>query len=82
MVLAQSGEDAVVRCPNCGYGANVEKATSKFFDDEPEPAPIDASSRRSTRPGTQSIDDVGKFLGKPTSRAGEDAGLRHRPRAA
>src|SRR5438128_1831414 len=34
MVLAQSGEDAVVSCPNCRYGANVEKATSKFFDDE------------------------------------------------
>ena len=32
MVLAQSGEDAVVSCPSCSYGANVEKATSKFFD--------------------------------------------------
>src|SRR5438067_10373912 len=40
MVLAQSGEDAVVSCPNCKYGANTEKATSKFFDDEPEPAPM------------------------------------------
>src|SRR5213082_467748 len=39
MVLAQSGEDAVVSCPKCQYGANVEKATSKFFQDEPEPAP-------------------------------------------
>src|SRR6202035_3107877 len=24
MVLAQSGEDAVVSCPNCKYGANIE----------------------------------------------------------
>jgi prolyl-tRNA synthetase len=39
MVLAQSGEDAVVSCPVCKYGANIEKATSKFFADEPEPAP-------------------------------------------
>ncbi len=66
MVLAQSGEDAVVSCPNCRYGANVEKATSKFFDDEVEPAPSEATVELHT-PGTQSIDDVGRFLGKPTS---------------
>ena len=53
-------------CPNCRYGANVEKATSKFFDDEVEPAPSEAIAELHT-PGTQSIDDVGKFLGKPTS---------------
>jgi prolyl-tRNA synthetase len=66
MVLAQSGEDAVVRCPSCDYGANMEKATSKFFDDEPEPAPLQELAPLHT-PGTQSIDDVGKFLDKPTS---------------
>src|SRR5436853_3578894 len=73
MVLAQSGEDAVVSCPNCRYGANVEKATSKFFSDEsresagePDPAPAAAIAELHT-PGTQSIDDVGRFLGKPTS---------------
>jgi prolyl-tRNA synthetase len=66
MVLAQSGEDAVVSCPNCRYGANVEKATSKFFDDEIEPAPSDAIAELHT-PGTQSIDDVGRFLNTPTS---------------
>jgi len=70
MVLAQSGEDAVVSCPNCRYGANVEKATSKFFLDEPDPAPADAlveSMAELHTPGTQTIDDVGRFLGKPTS---------------
>jgi prolyl-tRNA synthetase len=66
MVLAQSGEDTVVSCPNCHYGANMEKATSKFFDDEPEPAPMEELAPIHT-PGTQSIDDVGRFLGKPTS---------------
>jgi prolyl-tRNA synthetase len=66
MVLAQSGEDAVVSCPNCRYGANVEKATSKFFDDEVEPAPSEAIAELHT-PGTQSIDDVARFLGRPTS---------------
>ncbi|HUP44513.1 MAG TPA: proline--tRNA ligase [Thermoanaerobaculia bacterium] len=66
MVLAQSGEDAVVSCPKCRYGANIEKATSKFFDDEPEPAPMVEMDPLHT-PGTQSIDDVGRFLKKPTS---------------
>ena len=66
MVLAQSGEDAVVSCPSCKYGANIEKATSKFFVDEPEPAPMIEIAPIHT-PGTQSIDDVGKFLKKPTS---------------
>jgi prolyl-tRNA synthetase len=66
MVLAQSGEDAVVSCPNCKYGANIEKATSKFFLDEPEPAPMQEIAPLHT-PGTKSIDDVGRFLKKPTS---------------
>src|SRR6267142_2752320 len=66
MVLAQSGEDAVVSCPSCNYGANVEKATSKFFLDEPEPAPMTELAPLHT-PGTRSIDDVGRFLKKPTS---------------
>ena len=65
MVLAQSGEDAVVSCPNCKYGANIEKATSKFFQDEPEPAA--AKLEELHTPGTQTIDDVGRFLKKPTS---------------
>ncbi len=66
MVLAQSGEDAVVSCPNCKYGANIEKATSKFFLDEPEPAPMIEMAPLHT-PGTKTIDDVGRFLKKPTS---------------
>jgi prolyl-tRNA synthetase len=66
MVLAQSGEDAVVSCPNCKYGANIEKATSKFFDDEPEPAPMTAMAAVHT-PGAQTIEDLGKFLKKPAS---------------
>jgi prolyl-tRNA synthetase len=66
MVLAQSGEDAVVSCPNCNYGANLEKATSEFFASEPETATMVELAPIHT-PGTQTIDDVGKFLGRPTS---------------
>jgi prolyl-tRNA synthetase len=66
MVLAQSGEDAVVSCPSCKYGANLEKATSKFFDGDATATAMTELAPIHT-PGTQSIDDVGKFLGKPTS---------------
>ncbi|HWW59803.1 MAG TPA: YbaK/EbsC family protein, partial [Thermoanaerobaculia bacterium] len=66
-MLAQSGEDAVVRCPNCNYGANMEKATSKFFEDEVEP-PASAAIAELATPGTQTIDDVGRFLNTPTSK--------------
>src|SRR4051795_3946262 len=67
MVLAPSGEDAVVSCPNCGYGANIEKASSKFFSEAPQPAPMLEEMAPILTPGTQSIDDVAKFLGKPAS---------------
>jgi prolyl-tRNA synthetase len=66
MVLAQSGEDAVVNCPSCKYGANVEKATSKFFQEDAAAALMTELAPLHT-PGTQSIDDVGRFLGKPTA---------------
>ena len=29
MVLAETGENAVVRCPSCGYAANVERAETR-----------------------------------------------------
>jgi len=66
MVLAQSGEDAVVSCPSCRYGANLEKATSKFFEDEPHAVAMTEMAPIHT-PGTQTIDDVGRFLKQPTS---------------
>ncbi len=66
MVLAQSGEDAVVSCPSCRYGANIEKATSKFFDDAPDSTPMIEMAPIHT-PGTKTIDDVGRFLKQPTS---------------
>src|SRR3954468_16662485 len=56
MVLAQSGEDAVVSCPNCRYGANVEKAISKFFDDAPEVPPAMEELAPIHTPDTKTID--------------------------
>ncbi|HVT43998.1 MAG TPA: proline--tRNA ligase [Thermoanaerobaculia bacterium] len=69
MVLAQSGEDAVVRCPGCSYAANLEKAVSAFHrgPDAAGEEPAEELTEIAT-PGTQTIDDVGRFLGIPTSR--------------
>ena len=68
MVLAQSGEDAVVRCNSCGYGANLEKATSSFFDAAPSVEGDPEAVEEIDTPGTETIDDVGRFLGIVTSR--------------
>lgn len=66
MVLAQSGEDAVVRCASCNYGANVEKATARITSPDEAGGDVPAMSDIDT-PGTQSIDDVAKFLSVESS---------------
>src|SRR5512132_3051401 len=67
MVLADTGEDAVVRCAACGYGANLEKAetgprTSPWRDETETPL-VEVST-----PGKGGIDDVVEFLGITASR--------------
>jgi len=63
MVLADSGEDAIVSCNACRYAANVEKA---------EVRPVDAVSgvelkplEKVATPDKKSIADVAGFLGLP-----------------
>ncbi|MCP5027314.1 MAG: proline--tRNA ligase [Actinomycetia bacterium] len=53
MVPASVGEDDVVRCPSCGYAANVEKATSALpAIDDPEGLP---EPERFPTPGVRTI---------------------------
>jgi prolyl-tRNA synthetase len=66
-VLADSGEDAIVSCGNCGYAANVEKAEL--------PPAITRHSGLGTRdlrkvhtPDQRTIDEVSAFLGEPPER--------------
>ena len=47
MVLADTGEDAIMSCPSCGYGANVEKAQTGPINPAP-PWPLTESSTPST----------------------------------
>jgi len=60
MVVAGSGESAVVRCPSCGYAANVEKAeTRREGPGEPHP-PQDL--QEVATPDKKSVEDVARFL--------------------
>src|SRR6478736_7434463 len=67
MVLADTGEDAVVRCAHCGYGANVEKAETgrrkSPWKDETEAPLVEVPT-----PGKGGIDDVVSFLGITAAR--------------
>jgi len=67
MVLADTGEDAVVRCAACGYGANLEKAETgprpSPWRDETETPMVEVST-----PGKGGIDDVVEFLGITAAR--------------
>jgi prolyl-tRNA synthetase len=60
MVLAETGEDAVVKCAACDYGANLEKASTGEL-----PAP-EGGAPRPVRdvetPGKKTIEDVVSFL--------------------
>ena len=63
MVLADTGENAVVRCAACGYGANLEKAeTGATAGARGRTRPRRRSSRSQT-PGKGGIEDVVEFLG-------------------
>jgi prolyl-tRNA synthetase len=66
MVLAESGEDAIVSCNSCEYAANVEKAESRGLI-----APVHAEPRhleKVSTPGKRTIEEVSEFLGvQPSS---------------
>lgn len=63
MVLADSGEDAIVSCNACEYAANVEKAEARFVA---TPAGTDLQQfRKVATPGMKTIADVAGFLGLP-----------------
>lgn len=61
MVLADSGEDAIVSCDSCDYAANVEKAESRLTEaaEHADPRPLE----KVHTPGKKSIDEVSTYLG-------------------
>ncbi|MFI5067963.1 MAG: proline--tRNA ligase, partial [Streptosporangiales bacterium] len=56
MCPADAGEDMVAHCPDCGYAANVEKATSRLEEVADGPG-LDAPERFDT-PGVRTIEDL------------------------
>jgi prolyl-tRNA synthetase len=66
MVTAGTGESVVVRCPECGYGANQEKAETKGLAPPPEEEPTDL--REVATPGKATVDEVAAFLGVGSER--------------
>lgn len=66
MVLAETGEDTIVACPACDYGANLEKAEAVC----PPPGDIAACPPAETvpTPGVHTVGEVAQFLGLPPER--------------
>ena len=62
MVLADTGEDAVVSCDTCGYAANMEKAEGRSQESESTHCSLLPIERRTT-PDKKSVEDVSTFLG-------------------
>ncbi len=61
MVTAATGESDVVRCPSCGYAANVERAETRRVESVGEAhAPQDM--QEIATPGKRTIEEVSRFL--------------------
>ena len=66
MCPAEAGEDIVVRCPDCDYAANLEKATSALNPVADEPGP--AAPQRLDTPGARTIEDLDRDYQLPGDR--------------
>ena len=62
-VIASTGEDAIVYCPNSDYAANMEKAEA-LAPAGRRPAPAQAMAKTAT-PGKSTCEDVAALLGVP-----------------
>ena len=60
MLLAESGEDEILRCSGCGYAANVERAA---FVKPPAPNDAERPLEKVATPGKKTIEEVAAFLG-------------------
>jgi prolyl-tRNA synthetase len=62
-VIAATGEDAIVYCPNSDYAANMEKAEA--LPPVASGAPMRQSMHKTATPGRSTCADVAQFLGVP-----------------
>jgi prolyl-tRNA synthetase len=69
MCPAEAGEDVVATCPQCGYAANLEKASSALPPvEDPPGSDIPAAPERLDTPGVRTIEDLAVEYGKPADR--------------
>lgn len=66
-VLAETGEDELVSCPECGYAANVEKAEIQLPESDGSAFPPQELDLVET-PGKKTVDEVRRFLNIDESR--------------
>src|SRR5262249_54683995 len=67
MVMTDAGEDMVASCTQCGYAANLEKATSQLA--AAQDLSGGAAPEEVHTPGMKTIEEVAKFLGvSPTQK--------------
>lgn len=60
MLLAESGEDSILLCPQCGYAANQEIADFRLV--VPEPAEEPRKMAKVDTPGAHTVEQVCQFL--------------------
>ena len=65
-----TGEDLIVLCPECGYAANIEKATSRLaaVDDSAERTVALAAPEPFATPGVRTIEDLAVQYQAPADR--------------
>ncbi len=66
MCPSSAGEDLVAHCANCGYAANVEKATSALFPVIDADGPV--APERFDTPGVRTIQDLATAYDAPATR--------------
>ncbi len=71
MVLANSGEDTIVVCPDCEYGANIEAAIrlNKHVSTRNENTTYEAKFEKVETKGLETIEEVSNFLNTSQSQS-------------
>lgn len=62
MVLADSGEDLVLYCPDCDYAANVEKAECRPIESQAKDSALFKPVEEIHTPGSSTIEQITEFL--------------------
>ncbi len=65
-----SGEDLIIRCPECGYAANIEVAASRldYLDDSSERTVVLPAPQPFPTPGVRTIEDLAVGYDAPAER--------------